>query len=319
MPREVIGVLPEGFQFRTATRYGLSVSIETKKGAPEPWVFVPTVFDYARMEWNGNYGNWFTLGRLADRFSMRCYRSVEQHPGTTSTRDTRRRQSEAREPQCLASADAGGDGGRFRSGDLAVDGGSWRPSAARMPQSGECATGPSRVFARDAAVRAALGAAKWRLLWSVLSKTSCWSGMGGALGIVLYVGLKLFRTHSPIDLPRLAEVELNPVALLFCMAMTIAAGIVAGLLPGIRLRPPLRRDRCSRPAHEHSAAEKPSCPSLAYRSASVWVHGTAADYRTLSRSLLHLLQQDKGFETRDGDCGYGCCRSTSATRSRASG
>ena len=41
-----------------------------KEGAPEPWVFVPTVFDYARMEWNGNYGNWFTLGRLADRFSM---------------------------------------------------------------------------------------------------------------------------------------------------------------------------------------------------------------------------------------------------------
>ena len=55
--REVIGVLPEGCHFPNGNTLRSFRSVEIKKGIPEPWVFVPTVFDYAQIAWNGNYGN----------------------------------------------------------------------------------------------------------------------------------------------------------------------------------------------------------------------------------------------------------------------
>ena len=301
VPREVIGVLPEGFQFPNGNTLRSFRSVETKKGAPEPWVFVPTVFDYARMEWNGNYGNWFTLGRLADRFSMSAataqLNSIQeqlrqeipgggnQKPGSLSA---------SLQPMQEAMV---GDSGQGIWLLMAAVGGLLLLACLNLANA---QLGRAVSSARDAAVRAALGAAKWRLLWSVLIENIVLSGMGGALGIVLaYVGLKLFRTHSPIDLPRLAEVELNPVALLFCMAMTIAAGIVAGLLPGIRFA-------SAAPQASLQQASTRTFGSRKSHRVRVWLIGAQVFGCTVlllitglfSRSLLHLLQQDKGFETR---------------------
>jgi hypothetical protein len=40
-------------------------------GASDPEVFFPAAFDVAQFAWNGNYGNWITIGRLKPGISMR--------------------------------------------------------------------------------------------------------------------------------------------------------------------------------------------------------------------------------------------------------
>ena len=65
IPRNVIGVLPASFHFpnRNALR-SFSGSGQPVSGAPEPVVFFPVALDLTQFAWNGNYGNWITLGRL---------------------------------------------------------------------------------------------------------------------------------------------------------------------------------------------------------------------------------------------------------------
>ncbi len=38
--------------------------------APDPAVFFPAALDVTQFPWNGNYGNWVTLGRLNPGFSL---------------------------------------------------------------------------------------------------------------------------------------------------------------------------------------------------------------------------------------------------------
>jgi ABC-type antimicrobial peptide transport system permease subunit len=89
---------------------------------------------------------------------------------------------------------------------------------------------------RDAAVRTALGAAKWRLVWNSLAENLVLAVAGGAAGVMLAtVGLNFFRRHSPVDLPRLSEVHVNLTVLLFSIVLTLGSSVLFGMLPVLKL------------------------------------------------------------------------------------
>src|SRR5207302_1228184 len=65
IPRQVIGILPASFHFPNRNALGsFRGSGQTVSGAPDPAVFFPVALDMKQFEWNGNYGNWITVGRL---------------------------------------------------------------------------------------------------------------------------------------------------------------------------------------------------------------------------------------------------------------
>src|SRR5262249_2979822 len=116
--------------------------------------------------------------------------------------------------------------------------------------------------------------------------------------LLAYAALSLFRRSAPIDLPRLAEVQLNLTVLLFSIALTAAACILCGVLPALKLMT----------ADPQAALQQGSRAALGTRQGHrlrQWLIGlqvcgcTALLLVTglFSKSLLHLLRQDRGLDT----------------------
>ena len=92
---------------------------------------------------------------------------------------------------------------------------------------------------KEMAVRAALGASRWRLLRQLLTESTLLALLGGAGGVLLaYWAVKGLIALNPPDVPRLAQVSLDVRALAFTFFTTLAVGVVFGLAPSLHSSKP---------------------------------------------------------------------------------
>ena len=85
---------------------------------------------------------------------------------------------------------------------------------------------------REIAVRASLGAGRWRLIRQVLAESLLLSLAGGALGLLLAAaGTRTLLSMAPQVLPRADAIHLDPWVLGFTFAVAVLTGIVFGLAP----------------------------------------------------------------------------------------
>ncbi len=300
--RVVIGVLPDAFHFPSGTALrSFQRNGQTSSGRSEPVVFFPAALDLTQIEWNGNYGNWVALGRLK--------------PGFTISRA----EAQLNTIQAQIVQEMPANQGDHRPGSLLA---SVQPMQEAMVEDSKTGLwllmfavfglmliaclnlanaqlGRAMTRSREAAVRAALGAPKWRLVWNALAENVLLAAIGGSLGLLFAcAGLDLFRRHAPIDLPRFSEIHLNLAVLLFSIALTFGASLLCGLLPALRL---LSTD-------PHAALQQGNNRTLGSRQSNRlrrWLIGlqvcgcTALLLVTglFAKSLFHLFSQDKGFET----------------------
>jgi putative ABC transport system permease protein len=88
---------------------------------------------------------------------------------------------------------------------------------------------------RDSAIRTALGASRGQLMRQSLTESAVLSAIGCAGGILLaYWGVRWLVAAAPIDIPRLADVRLDSRVLLFALAISLATGLIFGILPALR-------------------------------------------------------------------------------------
>jgi predicted permease len=92
---------------------------------------------------------------------------------------------------------------------------------------------------QEFAIRSALGASWARLAGELLAESAMIGVAGGLLGVALaWASLRMLVTMAPAGLPRLHEIGLNPVVLLFTLGISILAGALSGLMPVLRLARP---------------------------------------------------------------------------------
>jgi putative ABC transport system permease protein len=85
---------------------------------------------------------------------------------------------------------------------------------------------------KEIAIRAALGAGRWRLARQLLTESLLLAALGGAAGVWLAAwGVSVLRTLGPANIPHLAEIHIDYRVLLFTALVVILTGIVFGLVP----------------------------------------------------------------------------------------
>jgi predicted permease len=92
---------------------------------------------------------------------------------------------------------------------------------------------------QEMAVHAALGATRVRMAWELLSESITLGALGGAAGLLLaYAGIRLLVKAAPEGLPRVNEIGLDPVVILFTAGISLGAGVLFGLVPVLKFARP---------------------------------------------------------------------------------
>jgi predicted permease len=149
---------------------------------------------------------------------------------------------------------------------------------------------------RELAVRAAIGASRGRLIWQLVAESLLLSLWGGALGVALGASLLgALPALAPADFPRLADVELDLRALAFAAALSILAGLVAGVLPAFRTARaellPALRDGVGASAASRTLRLGGALLVAEAALATILLVGASL----LARSFAQLLQVDPGY------------------------
>jgi predicted permease len=89
---------------------------------------------------------------------------------------------------------------------------------------------------KEMAIRAALGAGRFRLLRQVLTESVTLSCCGAALGLLLAVaGTRELAHLNTFNLPLLESVRVDRTTLLFTLLATMATGVLFGLAPALQV------------------------------------------------------------------------------------
>ena len=92
---------------------------------------------------------------------------------------------------------------------------------------------------QELAVRAALGAGRGRIVRGLLSESVVLGLLGGVLGLGLaHAGLRFLVATGPASLPRLDEIAIDSRALAFALTVSVLSGLLFGLIPALRYAGP---------------------------------------------------------------------------------
>ncbi|MES2222211.1 MAG: ABC transporter permease [Acidobacteriota bacterium] len=107
----------------------------------------------------------------------------------------------------------------------------------------------------ELAVRAALGAGRWRIARELLLESLTLGLLGGVAGVVVaYSGLRLLTAIGPGDLPRLSEISLDGWSIGFTLLLSVLSGLLFGAIPVLRYAPARQRLTLLGPARTTSVS-----------------------------------------------------------------
>lgn len=88
---------------------------------------------------------------------------------------------------------------------------------------------------KEMAIRAALGASRFRLIRQLLTESLLLAVASAAVGLLLALwGIDLLRAFAPDSIPRLDEIKIDSRVLAFTTCITLLTGLIFGLAPALQ-------------------------------------------------------------------------------------
>ncbi len=224
-PYTIVGVLPAGFTFPFA---GVDVWVtrpwEQSRLPPRTWVYTTSLFGFARLKPQ------VSLEQARAEMSVLNQQYMAAHAGRLDVEPDATLRVVPLKDQLVANV---------------------RPmlwilfGAVAFVLLVACANVASLLLARatarsrEFAVRAAIGAARGRLIGQLLTESTILSIAGGVLGVLFANwGLSAIASASALYVPRAGEIRLDGLVLGFTLALSIATGVLFGLLPSLHASRP---------------------------------------------------------------------------------
>jgi len=150
---------------------------------------------------------------------------------------------------------------------------------------------------KEFAIRTALGASSSRMMRQMLTESMIFAMFGAALGVVVaWFGVRGLIALAPDNVPRLGEVSVDFRVVAFTAAITIATGLLFGIMPAIRgMRgesADTLRDGGKTSGHAASAVARRALVVAEVALAVVMLTGAGL----LVRSLIKLQDINLGFD-----------------------
>ena len=153
---------------------------------------------------------------------------------------------------------------------------------------------------REIALRAALGATRWRIVRQLLTESVIVALLGGVLGIIVAVwGLDALRAANPGDAARFApgwgQLGINLPVLAFTIGLSVFSGLVFGLAPALQVSKPNLNESLKEGSRQSSGRSHGLRSSLVvFEIALSLVLLVCAGL--FFRSFLTLFKTDPGFD-----------------------
>jgi predicted permease len=218
-PKTVVGVLPASFDFATIFTPGSHVDIF------EPFPLTPET---------NRWGNTLSIvGRLRHGATVQS----AQAEATLLAKLDKQAHKERNDFEPKVSSLNEHVSGRLRPALFVL------ATAVGVVMLIVCANLSNLLLARGAtrqkeiAVRAALGAGKWRLIQQMLTESVLLASCGSLVGLALAViGTRVLTHLTSVSIPLLADVRIDGSALAFTVLTALITGLIFGLLPALQVR-----------------------------------------------------------------------------------
>ncbi len=157
------------------------------------------------------------------------------------------------------------------------------------------ASGASRH--KEMAIRAALGASRWRVIRQLFTESTILALTGGVVGLLIaFWGLAAITKLLPTDFPRLNEIHIDLRVLGFTFAASMLTGILFGLVPALQVSRPDVQEAIRETGRGTSGSRRQS----RFRQALIVVEVALsvvllAGAGLLFRSFVRLQSVDAGF------------------------
>ncbi len=156
----------------------------------------------------------------------------------------------------------------------------------------------ARARSREIAIRAALGAGRLRIIRQLLTESLLLAIVGGAVGLLVGLGgVSLIVFVSPQNTPRLAQVSLDTGSLVFTLAVSVATGLVFGLVPSLQASKTNLNEALKEGGRTGSGRSRLRSALVAVEIALSLVVLVGAGL--LVRSFIRLLDVPPGFKTEN--------------------
>ncbi len=152
---------------------------------------------------------------------------------------------------------------------------------------------------KEIALRAALGASRWRIVRQLLTESVIVALIGGTLGILIGLwGIDALRAGNPGDAAKYApgwyQLGINIPTLLFTLGLSLFSGIVFGLAPALQVSKPNLNEALKEGSRQTSGSSHRLRSSLVVFEVALSLM-LLVGAGLLARSFLSLLKTDAGF------------------------